>query len=104
MDIAAWLGGLGLGQYEQAFRDNDIDGEVLRGLTADDLRELVVASVGFFGEAGIRRVRRGARSAASTPGTRAPGGQPAPRFDGDPNRRPGFFTLSKGRELPHLQA
>jgi len=97
MDIAAWLGRLGLGQYEQAFRNNDIDGEVLRGLTADDLRELGVASVGFFGEAGIRRVRRGARSAASTPGTRPPGGQPAPRFDGDPNRRPGFFTLSKGR-------
>ena len=67
MDIAAWLGGLGLGQYEQSFRNNDIDGEVLRGLTADDLRELGVAWVGFFGEAGIRRVRRGARSAASTP-------------------------------------
>src|SRR5215469_7539214 len=46
MDIAAWLDGLGLSQYEQAFRDNDIDGEVLRGLTADDLRELGVASIG----------------------------------------------------------
>lgn len=47
MDIAAWLDGLGLGQYEQAFRDNDINGEVLRGLTADDLRELGVAKVGL---------------------------------------------------------
>ena len=29
MDVAAWLHGLGLGQYEQAFRANDIDAEVL---------------------------------------------------------------------------
>src|SRR5215471_9813582 len=46
MDIAAWLDGLGLGHYKQAFRGNDIDGEVLRGLTADDLREPGVASIG----------------------------------------------------------
>ena len=35
MDIAAWLDGLGLGHYEQAFRDNDIDAEVLPRLTPD---------------------------------------------------------------------
>jgi hypothetical protein len=29
VDIAAWLHGLGLQQYEQAFRDNDVDAEVL---------------------------------------------------------------------------
>jgi class 3 adenylate cyclase/tetratricopeptide (TPR) repeat protein len=46
MDVAEWLRGLGLEQYAPAFRDNDIDGEVLRGLTADDLRELGVASIG----------------------------------------------------------
>jgi hypothetical protein len=46
MDIAAWLRGLGLERYAPAFRDNDIDGEVLRRLTADDLRELGVASIG----------------------------------------------------------
>jgi len=34
------LRGLGLGQYEQAFRDNDIDTEVLPELRADELREL----------------------------------------------------------------
>ena len=37
MKVAAWLHGLGLGQYEQAFRENDIDAEVLAHLTADDL-------------------------------------------------------------------
>jgi len=33
-------------QYVPAFRDNDIDGEEWRWLTADDLRELGVASIG----------------------------------------------------------
>src|SRR5499427_3255764 len=46
MDMAEWLRGLGLALYVPAFRDNDIDGEVLRRLTADDLRELGVASIG----------------------------------------------------------
>ena len=45
-DVAEWLGGLGLEQYAPAFRDNDIDGEVLRQLTSEDLRELGVRSVG----------------------------------------------------------
>ena len=46
MDVAEWLRGLGLGQYAPAFRDNDIDGEVLRRLTGEDLRELGVRSIG----------------------------------------------------------
>ena len=36
------LHGLGLGQYVPAFRANDIDEEVLRGLTAEDLRRAAV--------------------------------------------------------------
>jgi class 3 adenylate cyclase len=46
MDVAAWLRGLGLEQYAPAFRDNAIDGEVLRELTADDLKDLGVTLVG----------------------------------------------------------
>jgi len=46
MDVAGWLRGLGLEQYLPAFRDNDIDAEVLRRLTAEDLRDLGVVSVG----------------------------------------------------------
>ena len=46
MDVVAWLRGLGLEQYAPPFRDNDIDDAVLRQLTAEDLRELGVASVG----------------------------------------------------------
>jgi hypothetical protein len=45
-DVAAWLRGLGLGRYEAAFRENDVGADVLPELTADDLREIGVASVG----------------------------------------------------------
>jgi hypothetical protein len=46
MDIAAWLRDLGLQRYVQAFRDNDIDGEVLPKLTAEDLTGIGVTPVG----------------------------------------------------------
>jgi class 3 adenylate cyclase len=46
MDVMAWLSGLGLERYAPAFRDNDIDAEVLHWLTAEDLRELGIASIG----------------------------------------------------------
>ena len=46
MDVAAWLRGLGLEQYAQLFRDNDIDGEILSGMTAEDLKELGISSFG----------------------------------------------------------
>jgi hypothetical protein len=46
MDVAGWLRGLGLEQYAQLFRDNDIDGEILRGMTAEDLKELGISSFG----------------------------------------------------------
>ncbi len=44
--IAQWLDSLGLGQYAQAFAENDVDAETLRELTGDDLKELGVASLG----------------------------------------------------------
>jgi class 3 adenylate cyclase len=46
MDLAEWLRGLGLEQYEDAFRDNEIDWRVLPSLTADDLKEIGVVPVG----------------------------------------------------------
>jgi class 3 adenylate cyclase/predicted ATPase len=46
MDVVAWLRGLGLERYAPAFRDNDIDGEVLPELTSDDLISIGVTSVG----------------------------------------------------------
>ena len=46
MDVAAWLRGLGLEQYEAAFRENAIDASVLPRLTAGDLKDLGVTLVG----------------------------------------------------------
>ena len=45
-DIRRWLDELGLGAYAKAFVDNHVDERTLAELTADDLKELGVASVG----------------------------------------------------------
>jgi class 3 adenylate cyclase len=42
MDVGGWLRGLGLGQYEAAFCENEIDAEVLPDLTEEDLEKLGV--------------------------------------------------------------
>lgn len=46
MDVGGWLRGLGLEQYEAAFRDNQIDQTVLPSLTPEDLKDLGVGLVG----------------------------------------------------------
>ena len=46
MNLAEWLKGLGLGQYADAFAENDIDFSLLGDLTDADLKELGVASLG----------------------------------------------------------
>ena len=45
-DMDRWLEGLGLSAYRDAFRDNDVDAQTLPLLTADDLQEIGVKSVG----------------------------------------------------------
>ena len=46
MDIVVWLRSLGLGKYEAAFRENEIDETVLPSLTHETLKELGVSAVG----------------------------------------------------------
>jgi class 3 adenylate cyclase len=46
MNIGGWLRSLGLERYEAAFRENSITEKVLPRLTADDLKELGVSTVG----------------------------------------------------------
>jgi hypothetical protein len=46
MDVVVWLRSLGLGKYEAAFRENEIDETVLPNLTAEDLKDLGVGIVG----------------------------------------------------------
>jgi predicted ATPase/class 3 adenylate cyclase len=45
MDVADWLRALGLERYEAAFRENDVDGEVLPTLTADEIKDIGVSSI-----------------------------------------------------------
>src|SRR6516165_8082621 len=46
MDVGDWLRSLGLGQYEEKFRDNRIDADLLPRLTVDDLKDIGVSVVG----------------------------------------------------------
>ncbi len=46
MDIDGWLSRIGLAQYAEIFRANDVDGELLCRLTNDDLKDIGVASFG----------------------------------------------------------
>src|SRR5215510_1344616 len=86
MDVAAWLRDLGLERYVSAFRDNDIDAEVLPKLTAEDLISIGVTSVGH------RRNRRDCRTQHGGSDRRGHGAHPSctgtsrrrtPAADGD---------------------
>jgi len=46
MDIVVWLLSLGLGKYEAAFRENEIDETVLPSLTEEHLKQLGVTALG----------------------------------------------------------
>ena len=46
MDVEDWLRGLGFERYQAAFRENDVDAELLLGLTDDDLKDIGVNSLG----------------------------------------------------------
>lgn len=46
MDISAWLKALGLNQYEKAFAENAIDGEVLFEPSEADLEKLGIHLLG----------------------------------------------------------
>ena len=46
VDVAAWLRELGLERYEQAFQENEVDAQILPKLTADDLKDIGVTTVG----------------------------------------------------------
>ena len=46
MNIVVWLRSLGLGKYEAAFRENEIDETVLPSLTHETLKELGVTALG----------------------------------------------------------
>ena len=76
---------LGLEQYEATFRENDVDAELLPNLTADDLKEIGITSLGH------RRHLLEAIAALRLEGTPAvdPSGPPEPARPGtSPRLRP----------------
>src|ERR1700756_5200352 len=77
MDVAAWLQGLGLERYVPAFRDNEIDWEVLPKLTSEDLREIGVAAIGHRRKLLDAIAALGATAPAAAV-TAAPSDAPAP--------------------------
>ena len=52
MPVDQWLKALGLERYAAAFEANDVTEDVLPTLTADDLRDIGVISVGHRRRAG----------------------------------------------------
>src|SRR5271163_2581597 len=74
MDVADWLQEIGFERYEAAFRENDVDAELLLGLTDNDLKDIGVNSLGHRRRlleaiAGLRP--EGAPASDPRPATRA---------------------------------
>jgi class 3 adenylate cyclase len=98
VDVAAWLKNLGLGQYEEAFRDNAIDGDLLASLTAEDLKDLGVTIVGHrrklldaiaaLGAASKPALPPAAAEPPATSPAHAVSSRPQPRPGADAERRP----------------
>jgi len=77
IDVASWLQQLGLAQYEPAFRDNEVDGDVLPDLTADDLIAIGVTAVGHRRKLLRTIAALGAAAPAPAP-TATPASAPTP--------------------------
>jgi class 3 adenylate cyclase len=79
MDVVVWLRSLGLGKYEAAFRENEIDETVLPSLTAEDLQVLGVTALGHRRKLldAIAVLRAGTHATpAATPGLAAADASP----------------------------
>jgi hypothetical protein len=80
LDITEWLRSLGLEQYAPAFEQNHIGPELLPTLSADDLKELGIASLGHRRAilAAIAGLRAAAEISAPAPAAGSPLPDPPP--------------------------
>src|SRR3954452_20623911 len=108
VDVGAWLRGLGLGQYEPAFRENDVDADVLPELTEADLERLGVAPLGPRKKLlrGISALRAGSAPSLHSATARSWSGEsppcgPAPHRPHPRPRRPNQLRTPL---LPHARA
>src|SRR2546430_12661048 len=98
MDIAGWLRGRGLAQYDPVFRDNNIDGAVLPSLTTEALKDLGIRSVGHRRRLleAIAAPRKG--DEPTRPTAVADAAPPRPVMAGDRGSRAGK-ALEAGQEI-----
>src|ERR1700733_3233839 len=82
--IGDWLEKLGLGQYAQAFAENDIDFSILFDLTDQDLKELGVSSLGHRRQL-LRAVAALNGGAAAAPAATAPASASPSQLIGQPS-------------------
>jgi class 3 adenylate cyclase len=76
MDLGGWLRSLGLEEYETAFRQNHIDDTILPSLTAEDLKDLGIGSIGHR-----RKLIDAIALLRADATTKAPPGLPKPAQD-----------------------
>jgi len=76
MDVAAWLKGLELEVYAEAFAENGVDAGLLRELTNDDLKDLGVARLADRKR--LLKAIAGLSESATTDGVRQPSPSPSP--------------------------
>jgi hypothetical protein len=95
VDIATWLHGLGMQQYEPAFRDNSIDAAVLPELTTQDLKDLGVSRVGD---------RRKLLAAIAVLRSSPVPERPPARFPLAVAERSTDAVTAERRQLPHTEA
>jgi class 3 adenylate cyclase len=86
MDVVVWLRSLGLGKYEAAFRENEIDETVLPSLTHETLKELGVTAVGhrlklLDAIAALRSDASGEKSSVDAATTSSPSAPPEDRAE-----------------------
>src|SRR3954462_2351977 len=77
MDVGGWLRQLGLEQYEAAFRENDVDAEMLPSLTGEELKDIGVSSLRHRRRL-LEAIANLQRDGASSQATKPSGDHPAP--------------------------
>jgi hypothetical protein len=98
MDIVVWLRGLGLGKYEAAFRENEIDETVLPSLTHENLKELGVTALGhrvkLLDAIALLRTVAGAKRTSddTTTTSAAPSAPPEDRAERRPSGQPQWLA------------
>jgi class 3 adenylate cyclase/predicted ATPase/DNA polymerase III delta prime subunit len=89
MDIVVWLRSLGLGKYEAAFRDNEIDETVLPSLTEEHLKQLGVTALGHRVKLldAIAALRSGTSASGPSSDPKTPKGAPSASSEDRAERR-----------------